>query len=165
MKTHSILFFLLLSFFTTSCVSGDSDTYVVENYVEVGSKVPSFSVSSSAGNVFSSDAFVGKRSLLVLFSTSCSDCRRVLPVIEEIWQAVKNETDCQVVAIARAETVDRWGVIPCYCDPDRSVFSLFANSTVPRLYIINEAGIVTWMAIEQLELTADELLNQLSANK
>ena len=47
--------------------------------------------------------------------------------------------------------------MPFYLDPDRQVFSLFANNTIPRIYLINRENVVTWMAIEDMSLTALQL--------
>lgn len=137
----------------------------VINYVEPGDPVPPFTVSDGRGNSFSSEQFIGKRSLLLLFHTDCSDCRRELPKIEQVWQRLQGEDDYLVVAIARKEersSIDLYWeanglTLPTYLDPEREVFNLFANSTIPRLYIINTKGKISWMGIETIDLSAEEL--------
>jgi hypothetical protein len=37
-----------------------------------------------------------------------------------------------------------------YTDADRSVFNKFANSTIPRIYMIDADGVIRWMAVEEL---------------
>ncbi len=141
----------------------------VVNYVTVGDEVPSFTVSDGAGGTFTSASFTGKRSLLVFFHTGCGDCQRELPKVNALWKTLQGEEGYQVIAIAREEKLSSVAVywnssknkftMPFYLDTDRSVFSLFANSMIPRLYIIDSYGIVQWMAIETLgDMTDKELL-------
>jgi len=155
-----------LAMMCLSCIKEDDSSAEVINYVEVGDLVPDFSVSDGIGNTFSSSFFVGKRSLLVLFSTTCGDCQRELPKVNKIWEELRDDPFYRVITIAREQNKEitdmYWNdedfTMPKYLDPDRSVFSLFASSTIPRLYIINEEGVIEWMAIEVLTITSEELL-------
>lgn len=171
MVKSSHLLFLSFVFILVSCVKdGDSIPYEVINYVEVGDSVPEFTVSDEKGNTFNSSDFVGKRSLLILFASTCPDCQEVLPIIDrDVWAQIKDDSDYQLITISRdesAQTVNKyWSknnyTMPAYLDPGRNVFSLFANSTIPRLYIINEEGVIEWMAIEELNISSEELINKI----
>ena len=161
------IFFCLFVF--TSCIKDGSKTpYEVVDFVDVGGLVPTFEVSDGDGNTFSSSDFIGKRSLLVLFETVCPDCGRVLPDIDKyVWSALKDDSDYLLVTISRgeaAEVVNKYWAdnkftMPQYLDPGRQVFSKFASSTIPRLYIINKEGIIEWKAIEELNISIDELIS------
>ena len=137
--------------------------------IEVGDRVPQFSAEGLDGTSFNSTSFTGKRSLLVLFVTTCPDCRRELPQIEWVRSQTKDNPNILMAAISREEeksvVQDFWESegfsIPVYLDPDRSIFSKFAGSTVPRIYIINKSGVVEWMAIENLIISQEELLAKL----
>jgi|GEM_PF-202051 len=166
MNRYYILVIIISALFTISSCIGDDE---VVNNIVVGDHVPVFSAEGVDGTYFDSAEFTGKRSLLVLFATTCSDCRRELPLIEWIWNSVKDDQGIFVVAISREEEK---GVVqgywesanlsmPAYLDPDRSIFSKFATATVPRIYIINEAGVIEWMAIEELDISKEELLFRL----
>jgi thiol-disulfide isomerase/thioredoxin len=117
--------------------------------VKTGDAVPSFTI----GDFRSPDDFEGKRSLLVFFNTWCPDCRRELPFIEYAW-----EHDIPVVAIGRGESmtdIDKyWNehgfTMPRYSDPSTAVYGLFAEHTVPRVYLVDETATVVWMAVEDL---------------
>ncbi|MDH6358044.1 TlpA disulfide reductase family protein [Parabacteroides sp. PF5-9] len=161
-------FITLLTFSLFSCINEDDpNSGEMINYIHTGDKVPSFTVSDGAEGLFNSEEFLGKKSLLVLFSTTCEDCDRELPIVQRVWENLMDDPQYLVVAIARQQSKEvtdtywndekRQFTIPKYIDPDRSIFNLFANSTIPRLYIINEEGIVTWMAIEKLHINADQL--------
>jgi len=158
-----------LAMICLSCIKEDESSTEVINSVEVGDLVPDFNVSDGIGNTFNSSFFIGKRSLLVLFSTTCGDCQRELPKVNRIWEELRDDPFYKVITIAREqnkEITDKYWMdedftMPKYLDPDRSVFSLFANSTIPRLYIINEEGVIEWMAIEELTITPEELLEKI----
>lgn len=147
-----------------SCITENENTEIV-NYINPGDKIPYFTVPDQNGNLFNSTSLTGKKSLLLFFHTECEDCRRELPIIEESYQNFKEDTNYCFIAIAREEPVESvnkyWKennlTLPTYFDYDRNVYSLFANSMIPRIYILNENGIVTYMGIENLGLTAQEL--------
>lgn len=154
--------------FMCSCIKDDVDE--VENYVTVGMEVPVFTVDDGEGSVFSSEMFKGKQTLLVFFNTVCGDCAREIPKAEAVWQALKEDADYSVVAIGRKENKESMAAywkdmdltMPKYQDPDRSVFDMFANSTIPRFYIINDKGVVVWMGIENLgEDTEEDLIDKM----
>jgi peroxiredoxin len=173
-KYFSLVFLVFISAFMSCVKEGDNIPDEVINYVGVGDAVPEFTVSDDKGGTFSSSGFVGKRSLLLLFVSSCSDCQKVLPIInKEVWPWIKDNPGYQLITISRdepaQEVASHWSdnkyTMPAYLDPGRKVFSLFANQTVPRLYIINEEGIIEWMAIEKLEISSGELINKMNNAK
>ena len=160
-------FITTLSFLFFSCIKDDKDESVI-NYINVGNQVPSFAVEDTTGNTFSSKQFLDKHSLLVFFGTYCPDCKQVLPVIEEVWKEMKKDDKFQLVTISREETAETvseyWKenqfTMPFYLDPTRgNIFSLFANNTIPRIYIIGPNENVTWMAVETLDISAKELID------
>ncbi|MDH6343665.1 peroxiredoxin [Parabacteroides sp. PFB2-12] len=170
-KSVFVFWALCLVCSLSSCIkehNEDSDDVV--SYVFVGDRVPSFSVEDNKGNRFHADDFKGKRSLLTLFNTTCSDCKRELEIIESVWQKLKNDPDYQVIAIGRQETMESidacWNerhlTIPAFPDPKREIFTLFAGNYIPRIYLIDTTGTVRWMAIENLEsTTAEDLVDRL----
>jgi peroxiredoxin len=146
---------------------GGYDAY---NYVKVGDEIPEFTVSNGTGTV-STEGLAGKRTLLVLFSTECGDCRRVLPVIEEAWRVLKEEEDVVVITISREETAEAVGgyweqegfTMPYFLDPDRAIFKKFASAYTPRVYLINRQRRVVEMHVETLEITSEELCRRVLA--
>lgn len=158
---------------TLSCVKENDPSEEVIDYVKVGNSVPDFQVTDGEGNSFDASSFIGKRSLLVLFSTTCKDCQRELPKVEAVWRELKEDDSCRVITIARQQSKedtdkywrDHGFTLLKYLDTDRSVFSLFASSTIPRLYIVNEKGVVEWMETERLTLTVEELLEKIKGKQ
>lgn len=166
--------FLLLLSGSVSCIE-DTAGDGVENRVYVGSEVPQFTVEPPEGAdwpAFSSpEDFGGRRAAVVLFSPGCWQCREALPTIEAVWNELirDNQEEYCLVNISRqmsAESAELWGKegfdMPYYLDPDRSVFELFANSTVPRIYLIGTGGTVQYMTVEEYEFTAEWLKDKLT---
>ena len=145
-----------------SCIKDDENETI--NYINVNSQIPTFAVEDTAGNTFSSKQFIGKQSLLVFFGTYCPDCKQVLPVIEEVWKELKDDPRFLLVTISRKETENQF-TMPFYLDTRGEVFSLFANNTIPRIYIINPDNEVVWMAVESLDISAKELIQKIKGLK
>lgn len=164
-KMRGLFSLLAVGLALVSCVKEEGNDDPVVNYIGVGDPVPAFTVPGPSGEVFSSALFRGKRSLLLLFGSYCPDCQQEFPLIEEVWRQVKNDPGVRLVAISRGESAravsDYWAsqgyTMPFYLDPDKSVFALFANSTIPRVYLIGPEGTVERMWVERLGISADEL--------
>lgn len=164
----ALLFCIILT--VSSCVR-DNFKYTDEvlNYVQVGDTIPAFTATNPQGEVFHSADLAGKRGVIVLFYSACSDCKRELPIIEEAWLACKDQPDFVLASFARDEskadyfTQNPHLTMPWYGDLNRSVFNLFANSYVPRIYLVNKQGRVAWMAIENFNIDAAELIRKINA--
>lgn len=155
--------YLIVSFLFlfSSCIKdGENITGEIINYVKVGDQVPAFVATDLDGNQFDSMDFMGKQSVLLLFTTTCPDCQKILPYINGLWEEMGNSDDFQVIAISRGERAEvittHWEkdglTMPAYLDPGRDIFSKFADSTVPRVYVIDEKGIIQWLGIEKIDL-------------
>ena len=169
MKIISVILLTLFALLFSSCVKDKDQDDEIENYIKAGDQLPDFTVKNAAGEELNSEQLKGHVTLLVFFMTTCPDCERELPKIEGIWQQLHENTDFKLVTVSRAETASDvnkyWSKnefkMPFYLDPAREVFSLFANSTIPRVYLVNRENIVTWMAIEEMELTTEQLIEKI----
>ena len=161
MKT--VLTFLLPLCLFVGCVADSSEEPAEsEERVKVGDRLPSFSVDVIDGettHVFSSDRLSGP-TVIVFFHTSCSDCQRELPELNDYYLRHRDEPGFQMVAIAREETeaeiAEYWQAhglsIPYSPQPDRQVYSLFASMTIPRVYVCSLSGVVEWIGIENFTI-------------
>ena len=174
-KTIITICLLLGAFILSSCDDEDSPSGII-NHVKEGDPLPSFEAYGAAHQLLTTEMLTGKRVVLVLFSTECPDCQRELPKIEAVWKHFKEEADFTVVTIARGESAEMvsayWEkeagekkpfTMPFYLDPDRAIFNAFANSYVPRVYLVNREGVITWMGIETIEPTAEELIEMVNS--
>lgn len=150
-----------------ACVKEENND--AQEYVKAGDEVPSFSVVASDGVTdvaFTPAEFTGKRSLIFLFTTDCTHCQAVLPVVDEVYMSIAGNPDFQVISIARdgrKETLSAyWSsrglVMDYYLDPGGKAFNKFASKSVPRFYVIDEQGEIEWMQTGRSGITKDFLL-------
>lgn len=171
--TKTISFIASMSFLLLACIKEEVDGDAIINHININDHVPAFVVHDTTGNDFNSKEFTGKQSLLVFFGSYCNDCKRILPVIEEVWKEMKNDPGFLLTPISRREAaedvINYWKAngftMPFYLDQKGEAFSLFANSTIPRIYIINSNNVVVWMSVESLDLTASELIEKIKGLK
>lgn len=143
----AVLWTLILS----ACVNDDEPE--VRSLVVAGEQVPQFEVVLSDGTPVSSQSLLGTWYVIAFFDTSCSDCRRELPRLEEFHLM---RTELPLLCISRGEdaaSVEAYWqangfTMPYSAQSDAIVYHHFATAGVPRVYIINSAGIV---AAEYLE--------------
>lgn len=180
MKNIAATFLLSISVFFTGCISEGGDEVI--NRVKVGDPIPAFTVKQADGTgsvSFEPGDFVGTRSVIVLFQTSCGDCKREMPKIHEAWKHFfmpLAAEDVQFVLISRAEsaadvtkywtsaddTKPSFAPMPYYLDPNKNAFGKFANSYVPRIYLVGTDGKVKYMAIEKFDFNAAGLIDKIN---
>ena len=136
------------------------DDEVVER-VKVGDRVPVFTVNMVAdgkSTMFTTDHLTGE-TVIIFFHTSCADCRRELPRLNDYYLQHRDEPGFQMVAISRAEgaeTIEPFWTeqglqIPYSAQEDRHIYNLFASSVIPRVYFISAQGFVTRVWVEHFE--------------
>lgn len=140
--------FLLLAVITllAGCINDTPDEG--RSLVMPGDELPSFEVVMNDGKIVSNESLNGKPAVIMLFTTHCEDCRKALPVIQEVYDY---QSGAEIVCIARNEgagvIAEYWScnslTLPYSPQEDAIVYHLFATSVVPRLYIVNSSGIVT----------------------
>lgn len=156
---RSIILIAFLVLGMVSCVVGEDEyTSGSGNVVEVGDSLPNFSVKLNNGSTLTNETLKGRVSVLTFFHTACGDCRRELPLIQEVY----NEYTPQVnfVCISRAENEESveayWqknGLsLPFSGQSDEAVYNLFAQHTIPRIYVIDTSGIIRYQFIESMTL-------------
>ncbi|MCD7968977.1 MAG: TlpA family protein disulfide reductase [Alistipes sp.] len=140
--------------------------------IKPGDRIPSFTVTGPYGN-FSSTEFTGKGGLLVLFASYCSTCQSVLPQIELLWEASWDGELFALAALSRQgvydETEDSVGdywesngyAMPYYLDYKGEVYYQFAKETIPRIYVVDKQGYVTFLSLGDGSITAGELAAEL----
>lgn len=159
-----VIFGLLMMFVctTTGCISDDDPKGPSLN---VGDPLPQFSVTLNTGEEFSTSSLKGKIPVIVFFNTGCSDCRKELPVIQELWESYKEDSKVKIIVIAREESAEGiatyWeenGLSMPYSPQDtKEIYNLFAPSVIPRIYIANPSGIIT-ATFDDVEMPTVEVL-------
>ena len=151
---------ILLGLLMMGCSSIEDDNEVTER-VNAGDRVPSFTVDVVTDGIIStfSTAQLTGETVIVFFNTTCPDCQRDLPKLNQYYLKHKNDKGFQMVAISRAEGEDAVAAywkdnglqIPYSAQSDRRIYELFASSIIPRIYFVSAKGIVTRVFIERFD--------------
>ena len=166
---NQVLLYLLLlgcSSLFAGCSSVVDEDDAVER-VHVGDRVPLFTVTMTypettnpqqdqTTSQWSTMQLTGE-TVIVFFNTSCSDCQRDLPLLNEYYLKHKDDEGFQMVAISREEDVESvatyWETnhlqIPYSAQSDRRIYNLFATSIIPRIYFVSAKGVVTRIDVEK----------------
>lgn len=154
-----IIGMMLLCLLLTGCSSIEDDE--TKERVAVGDRVPLFSVEmvkDGERSTFSTAQLTGE-TVIVFFNTTCPDCQRDLPKLNQYYLRHKSDEGFQMVAISREEGEDTVAAywkdsglqIPYSAQTDRRIYELFASSKVPRVYFVSAQGIVTRVFIERFD--------------
>ncbi len=118
--------------------------------------MPPISVQELSGNTFSLADEKGKVVVVNFWATWCGPCQVEMPRLEkEIWQKYKSSSFA-FVAIAREQTKDTVAsfqrthsayTFPLAYDPQRSTYSLFADSGIPRTYVVDRHGTIVFQSV------------------
>ncbi len=117
--------------------------------VKVGDTMPAFTIVSDDGTQLSSATLKGKVVLINFFATWCPPCQKELASMQkELWPKFKDNKDFQLMVIGRehndaeiAKYNEKKGfTFPLYPDKNRAIYASFANSLIPRSYLIGKDG-------------------------
>lgn len=138
----------MLVWITQGCISEDEPSGPV---LGPGDPLPQFSVIDNRGNIISTSDFRDKTGVIIFFNTGCKDCRAEFPVIQQVWEKYQGNPEVVLIAIAREEGEEEisayWKennlTIPWSAQENRDVYSLFAPSVIPRIYISDSKCVIT----------------------
>ncbi len=137
--------------------------------IKTGDKMPAFTIKSDKGNLSSAD-LKGKVVLVNLFATWCGPCQTELAAVEKtLWSEFKNNKDFKLLVIGREHddaelkkyNEKKGFTFPLYPDKDRSIYNLFAESYIPRTYLIDKNGKVIYTSTGYKEEEFKELMEKI----
>ena len=145
-----------------------------------GDPVPSFTVSMTDGSRCSIDDLRGKVVLITFWATWCPPCRAEMShVQEDIINRFANE-EFVFLPISRGEESEtvmnfrkKTGYdFPMGLDPDREIYSLFAEKYIPLNFVVDPQGKITTCEVgydpesfEKVLTQIDEILKQNKKNR
>lgn len=162
-KFFTSLFFIL---FLLSCIKEDGPDKNAFTLKE-GDMLPEFSIKNETETISTAN-LKGKITAIIFFSTTCRDCQKAFPDIQALYEKYTDTPSVQIILIAREQTEeevlryfkDNKYNIPFFTDPDRRVYSLFADNTIPRLFLAGKDGKIVMTQTEYIGL--NEIINTIS---
>jgi len=154
----------------------DGDEAMDADSLVVGDQLPAFEVTMNDGTVVRTADLQGQPSVVVLFSVDCPDCRHELPEVQKLWDRSRqgeltgDGKPLPIVLIARknlAEDIEPfWKFsefsMPYSPQPDRKVYSRFAPSRIPRIYISDASTTIRVAYADTGMPTAETLAEDIS---
>jgi peroxiredoxin len=155
---------------TVICLTGCINEKIEGVDLITGDAVPEFSVVMNDGTVVSDVSMKGKISCIVFFHTTCPDCQQTLPVVQEIYDEYLSK-GISFALISRAESAEEIDIfwrekrfnMPYSAQTDRDVYSRFAGSRIPRVYICDKDGIIRYIFTDDPIPTYDDLMSSLES--
>lgn len=166
MRRLSLIFLLISALLMMSCIKDD----VRGADLKVGDSLPDFEVVMSDGTTVSDKSLKGSVSVVVFFSTICSDCQQVLPIIQEIYNEYASEG--AVFALISREQDKRdistyWAdnalCMPYSAQQDRRIYEKFAKAGIPRIYINDKDGTIRYIYTDDPVPSYSDLCSSLDA--
>ena len=106
----------------------------------------------------------GKRKLIILFATWCSDSQRTIKQL--LSSSLMQHKDLTIVGIGREETIESLQKFateyqvnfPLISDEKRVIYSKFANAGIPRLILVDEDNKIVKTLIGEDPATIDKII-------
>ena len=146
--------------------------WVQAQELKVGDIMPKFELKSSVyGDIKPAD-LEGKVVLVSLFATWCGPCQKELAEVQStLWPKYKDNKDLVMLVIGREHTdaeLQKYNerkkfTFPLYPDPKREVFSLFAEQSIPRVYLFGKDGKLIHSSIGYTEEEFQKLMDILKS--
>lgn len=140
--------FIFLTFICSGCIRDNSPEG--DFILKAGDELPIFSVTMNDGTEITNRTLCGKVSIIVFFNTECPDCRKELPVIQEVYDTFKESEDIRIIAISREQKYNDvqhyWTMnglsIPFSAQADEYIYKKFSNKGIPLIYIVGRNLII-----------------------
>ena len=131
--------------------------------VKVGEIAPDFSVEMLDGRVIKLSELRGKVVMVCFWATWCPPCRQEMAHLQEGVIDHFASKDLVVLPISRGEKIevvekfitDNGYTFGVGLDPERAIYDQYASNFVPRTFIINKRGKVTYRVAGYDEETAE----------
>ena len=137
--------------------------------VKVGSEVPEFKVKMFDGQTIDIKELRGKVVLLNFWATWCPPCRMELSKVQKEIIDRFQDKDFVFLPISRQDSYDKiktfreqtGHTFPMGMDPDRKIYSLFATASIPRNFVIDKKGKISFLEIGYDEESLKKLISEI----
>lgn len=144
MKLTDLIILLFSAFISVSCIMEDNKEYELS----VGETIPDFSVTMNDGTIVTGAQLRKGVAVIVLFNTGCPDCKNTLPSVQKIYDEYSSEVSFALISREQdGDSIKKYWEengydMPYSAQTDRKIYSLFASSRVPRVYICREGTVI-----------------------
>jgi peroxiredoxin len=136
---------------------------VYETYVKVGQTMPLKQVVDYKGAAHQLDQ-IGKRKLVLLFATWCSDSQRAFKQI--LASPLASDPNLIIVGIGREDDAEKLAKFEkdyavkftLVADPKRDIYKQYANAGIPRIILIDEKNVIVKTLIGESQRAIDEIV-------
>ena len=161
-KTIKLLIGLIGVGILSACASTSHPTVEYLFYKNKGDTLPIRHITDIEGKTINLDN-PEKRKLVILFATWCSDSQRALTALNS--SELLKDKDLDIIAIAREETnevvstfkKERGFTFNMAEDPNREIYSKFANAGIPRFIMVDKNNIIVNHVIAEGENQLDKI--------
>ncbi|RKZ11869.1 TlpA family protein disulfide reductase [bacterium] len=124
--------------------------------VHAGDTAPDFEVAMADGSTFKLADQRGKVVLVNFWTTWCPPCVAEMPQLRDQVLARFPASDFVMVCISREETIEKISKfakakkvteLPIASDTDRSIYSQYAEHTIPRNFVVGRDGVVLFQSV------------------
>lgn len=151
-----------------SCIAEHGEDAEESTLVAIGDTAPDFTVAMTDGSAVTLSDLRGRVVMLHFWSPSCPMCQEEMAVVQEAVVDRIAGTDISYLSIARDGEHD---AIEEFCrqmgchfavglDPDRSIYTLYATSFVPRTFIIDRGGTIRAIYVEYGTDRLDDIVSE-----
>ncbi len=167
----AFLVVIVALFFATSVFAQDKFTIAKE-----GEQAPDFTFETAPGKTQTLSELKGKVVWINFFATWCPPCRKELPHLQkEVYDKYVENDDFVLIILGREHSWEEINnfkeeqgfTMPFYPDPERKVFSVYAQQNIPRNFIIDKNGKIALSSIgfnkadfEKIKTKVAELIQQ-----
>lgn len=151
MRVQKIWWLCLTVCLLAGCLIDDDKEDSEGNIVKVGDSVPDFVLTGSDGEEVSSASLKRQVYVLSFFDTTCPDCQKEFPVLQQVYDKYKetvkvlNVPRSQPMNLMAAYWKEQGLTMPFYKPGDKDLYYKFASSHIPRTFIIDGEGKVRAM--------------------
>lgn len=139
-----------------------------ETYVSAGQQLPLTKLTSINDQVVNLQE-KGKRKLVILFATWCSDSQHTIKQV--LASPIAQQKDLTIVGVGReesAESLEKFATeyqvnFPLVSDEKREIYRQFANAGIPRLILVDENNKIVKTLIGEDPNTIDKVTWQKDA--
>jgi peroxiredoxin len=123
--------------------------------VKVGQQVPEFTYITLNNDSLNINELKGKVVFMNFFATSCPICIKELPFVKsDIWDKYKDNKNFELIVFGREHVAEemisfkektgyKFNIVP---DPERKIYSLFAEKYIPRNVVLDRNGKIIYQA-------------------